>query len=149
MRRPGTRVLRFALVGMVNTAIDLLLFGLLRHLGLGVLLANTVSTSAGLAFSFGANRRFTFGDRQGKRGQQAILFLGGTGVGLWVLQPVVILTSEAIMRNANVTSSLVLLWLPKILAIGCGLVWNFLFYDKVVFRNGSQPSPGDTEVPER
>ena len=51
---------RFAAVGVVNTALDLVAFAALTAAGAGVLLANTLSTSLGMAFSFVANRRFSF-----------------------------------------------------------------------------------------
>jgi putative flippase GtrA len=50
----------FAAVGVLNTAIDLVLFTLLVA-PLGILPANVVSTSAGMAFSFVMNGRHTFG----------------------------------------------------------------------------------------
>jgi len=50
LRLPRT-VVGFATVGLANTAIDVVLFWLL-HAPLGVVAANVVSTSAGMAFSF-------------------------------------------------------------------------------------------------
>ncbi|MFJ4232845.1 GtrA family protein [Cellulosimicrobium cellulans] len=139
-RRVGT----FALVGVANTLIDLVLFGVLRSAGAGILLANALSTTAGLTFSFVANRRFTFGDRAGRSWRQLLLFVGGTGVGLWVLQPLVIVGAGALLEGWGAASPTALLWLPKIAAIGVGMVWNYLFYDKVAFRaSPSGRSHGD------
>ena len=53
------KLLRFALVGGINTAIDIgLLFGL-TALGLPKLAANTVSTGLAFIFSFFANNRIS------------------------------------------------------------------------------------------
>ena len=53
-------VVRFLAVGICNTAIDLVLFWVLDA-PLGIVLANFVSTSAGMTFSFLVNGRHTFG----------------------------------------------------------------------------------------
>ena len=66
------KLLRFALVGGINTAIDIgLLFGL-TTLGLPKLAANTVSTGLAFIFSFFANKSYTFraqGDVQRQPGR--------------------------------------------------------------------------------
>lgn len=55
------QVLRYGVVGVLNTAIGygLILAGL--HAGLGDYAANALGFAAGICFSFVANRRFTFG----------------------------------------------------------------------------------------
>ncbi|MFC7764908.1 GtrA family protein [Leucobacter soli] len=64
--------LRFVLVGLANTAIDFGLLFALRALGVPLVPANMISTAVALAFSFFANRSFTFraagsGARRGRR----------------------------------------------------------------------------------
>lgn len=55
------KIARFALVGLLGTAIDLGLFALLHLLvGLPGLLANTLSYSAGIVNNFVLHRRWTF-----------------------------------------------------------------------------------------
>lgn len=67
------KLLRFALVGGINTAIDIgLLFGL-TALGLPKLAANTVSTGLAFIFSFFANKSYTF-RAQGDVRRQLIFF---------------------------------------------------------------------------
>ena len=128
--------LRFALVGSVNTAIDFGLFVGLSALGTPLLLANTASTSAGLVFSYFANRRFTFGvgARHDLRG--ILLFVAITGVGLWVVQPLVILGVSALLPITTPAAAAAAL--GKAAGIAVGLVWNFVWYRTVVFRG----SPG-------
>ncbi len=141
------RVGNFAAIGVVNTLIDLLAFVALRAAGLPVLGANAISTTAGLAFSFVANRRFTFGDRTGRPARQFLLFLGGTGFGLWVLQPAMILGVGQVMSSRGDPGEPALLWIPKLAGIACGAVWNYLFYDRVAFRV-TTVRPGAEPVPE-
>ncbi len=64
----ATQLVRFALVGVLNTAIDLGLFALLTYnVGLDPLLANVFSFTAGAANSFVLNKYWTFGAGGGGR----------------------------------------------------------------------------------
>jgi putative flippase GtrA len=128
----ASRAGRFALVGVVNTLIDLVLFTVLTGAGLGVLVANTVSTSAGMAFSFVVNRAWSFGSERPAR-ETVVPFLAVTLVGLWVLHPIIIFGTAAVGRHFGHDGDEVL-WLGKLAAIAVGLVWNFTWYDRVVFR---------------
>ena len=115
-------VARFAAVGVVNTAIDSGLF-LLLHARLGVVAANLVSTSAGMAFSFVANGAFTFGSgRPTLRG--AALFLVTTCATMWLLQPLLI--AGLLGRDVPVL-------VAKLLAIGGCVAVNFAAYRWVVW----------------
>jgi putative flippase GtrA len=106
---------------VVNTAIDVGLFTLL-HEQLGITLANLVSTSAGMAFSFTANGIFVFaGARLGWR--QAGRFVATTGATMWVLQPVVI----HLLLFAGPAP------VAKLLATGVTVVVNFLVYRFLVW----------------
>ena len=126
------KLLRFALVGGINTTIDIgLLFGL-TTLGVPKLAANTVSTGLAFIFSFFANKSYTF-RAQGNVHQQLILFVVVTLAGLWGLQNGVIFCISPILASVIHAESLVLL-LAKIIATGASLVWNYCLYDHVVFR---------------
>lgn len=122
--------LRFVLVGLINTAIDFgLLFGL-RALELPIVPANMISTSVALAFSFFANRSFTFA-ASGSPVWQAVKFLAVTLFGLWVLQPLVLLGGTALLTEP--WGSAAALLASKIAATVVSMVWNYLLYDRVVF----------------
>ncbi|MFC4783311.1 GtrA family protein [Nocardioides sp. MAHUQ-72] len=129
-----SRRLRFAAVGVVNTGIDLGLFALL-HGPLGLALANLVSTGAGMATSFVANGRFTFGRDRLDAGQ-ALRFVATTGTVLWVVQPTLIAELSA---PTGVLGA-------KVLATGTCVVGNYLLCRHVVWRDvrtGRRPSGRD------
>jgi putative flippase GtrA len=126
LRLPRT-VVGFAGVGLANTAIDVVLFWLL-HAPLGLVVANVVSTSAGMAFSFLVNGRHTFGAER-RTWRQAALFLATNGVTMWVLQPVLI--------HAAYDLASVPLMAAKVVALGGSVVANFLLYRYVVWADHS------------
>jgi putative flippase GtrA len=116
-------VVRFATVGVANTAIDLALFWVL-HAPLGILAANFLSTSAGMAFSFFVNGRHTFGTSRFTV-RQGLLFLGTNGLTMWLIQPLLI--------HAAYDVASVPLMPAKVLALGGSVVANFLLYRYVVW----------------
>jgi putative flippase GtrA len=122
-RRVPRSVVRFACVGLANTAIDVALFWGLQ-VPLGIVLANFVSTSAGMTFSFLMNGRHTFGASQVTL-RQAGLFLGTNGLTMWVLQPLLIGVASGPMATPLIVA--------KFLAIGGSVVANFLLYRYVVW----------------
>ena len=123
----------------MNTAIDFAVFGLLAVLGVPMLLANFVSTSAGMTFSFLVNRSWTFRSTRSVRSSLGPFVLV-TAVGLWVIQPVVILLVGDLLDALvpTMATDLRTVWLPKAVAIGVGLVWNFSWYRRTVFRPAAE-----------
>jgi putative flippase GtrA len=110
----GSVPLRFAVVGIVNTLLDITLFMVLCG-EIGTVAANLVSTSAGMTCSFVANGLFTFGVAR-LTVHDAVLFVATTGVLMWVLQPLVI---HAVVGDSGQ------LLLAKVAAVGICLVLNF------------------------
>ncbi len=122
--------MRFAGVGVCNTAIDWVLF-LVLHDRLGITLANFVSSSAGMVFSFVVNGLFTFrAERLTLR--QALLFVATTGAVMWVAQPLLIhgwlWALEQMVDDADLR-----LGVAKLTSIACSLVLNFAAYRLVVW----------------
>lgn len=106
---------------------------LLLHDRLGIVAANTVSTSAGMAFSFVVNGRFTFGAER-LTPRHAALFLATTGTTMWLVQPLVI---EGLLRAADAVGTYPgapLVLIAKLLAIGVCVLLNFAAYRYVVWR---------------
>jgi len=123
---------RFAIIGIINTAIDFsLLFGL-KFLGLPVIPANFISSTTAFVFSFAANRSYTFKRSQSKLARQIVLFVAVTLFGLWVIQNVIIHFSEPILSAAFNSSEIGLL-AAKICATIISLIWNYVLYATVVF----------------
>lgn len=138
--------LRFVLIGVINTAMDFgLLFGL-TSLGLQVVPANMISTAAALTFSFAANRTFTFA-ATGNALAHAVKFLGVTLIGLWVLQPLVLVGGSALLDGPLGPGPALLV--AKIVATVVSMVWNYLLYDRFVFRTRSPKRAAPAAEPTR
>lgn len=129
--KKSTKPLRFILVGIANTAIDFIVLLSLTAVGLPLVAANFISTSVALTFSFFANRTFTFGST-GKKRSQALRFLLVTLVGLWVLQPIVLILAVSVLEGMLARESSIVV--AKLFATVVSMVWNYLLYDSLVFR---------------
>lgn len=91
------------------------------------MLANFVSTSAGMLFGFVAHGLFTFSART-LTWRQAGLFLATNGVSMWLVQPAVIWVLLALLPSfTGVTLG------AKLAAIAVSLVVNFVAYRYVVW----------------
>lgn len=131
-------VVGFATVGLANTAIDVVLFWMLQP-ALGILVANFVSTSAGMTFSFLVNGRHTFGASR-VTPRQGVLFLGTNAFTMWLLQPLLIHTAYDV-GDAQ-------LLVAKVVALGGSVVANFLLYRYVVWpRRAVSTTPTDEVSP--
>jgi putative flippase GtrA len=114
---------RFTVVGVINTAIDVALFALLNA-PLGIVLANFLSTSAGMTFSFLVNGRFTFGARRVAL-RDAVLFVAANATTMWVLQPLLIVLAHDAFSAPMLVA--------KVGSLGVSVVVNFLLYRYVVW----------------
>jgi len=125
--------LRFGLVGIANTALDfVILFGLVA-LGLDKIPANYISTSCSFIFSFFVNKSFTFKSKGGNVLKQFLIFLAISIVALWVIQPLVILGISALLTGTG-WASWIILFIAKIVATVASLIWNYIFYTRLVFK---------------
>ena len=133
--RISPQVLRFLVVGVLNTAIDVALLFLLTYLGVELWLANIFSTSVALLFSFVVNRSFTF-KSTGNILRQIVPFLAVTLIGLWILQPLVLLGVTGLLNG--LWGEYVGLFVAKMLATVVSMTWNYLLYNRLVFKGGIQ-----------
>lgn len=129
--------LRFGLVGIGNTLVDLVGYTVLFALGTPLAIANLVSTTMGMALSFTLNRSFTFRASGGGAARQIVLFVLVTGVGLWVIQPLVILLTRDWFAGLPQALAIAA---PKFAGICVALVWNYVLYSKLVFRPVEEPA---------
>lgn len=132
LKKHGDKI-RFALVGGANTALDFILLFLFVNLGVNKIIANYLSTGISLIFSFFANKSFTFKDKSKKAKRQFAIFLVVTLAGLWVIQPIVIWLSSAVLEP-YISNENIVLFIAKLIATVASLIWNYLLYSRLVFK---------------
>ena len=127
-----SQLLRFGLIGVINTTLDFGLLFVFKSLGLPVGLSNILSTGIAFIFSFFANKNYTFKSSGTNIAREMILFVAVTLFGLWVLQTGVIwLTLPWFSQLLSSTDSGLLA--AKLAATVVSMTWNYLLYDKLVF----------------
>jgi len=129
----NSQLVRFALVGGVNTALDFGIFLTLATTGLDVKIANVISTSLAFVFSFFANKKYTFKTTDSNVRREILLFIIVTLFGLWILQTIVIQGVLALLTSITLDDSLKRL-IAKLIATIVSLTWNYLLYSRVVFK---------------
>lgn len=126
---------RYLLIGTINTAIDFgILFMLTWLISTPKELANIISTAIAFSFSFVANRSFTFRSHTGNVRRQLLLFTLVTLFGLWVIQTIIIALLAPIFISLNFSQP-VALFISKLIATVASLIWNYLLYTNVVFKD--------------
>jgi putative flippase GtrA len=125
--------IRFGIVGLANTALDFILLFLFVNLGLDKIAANYLSTGISFVFSFFVNKSFTFKSKGGNAKKQFLIFIAVTIVGLWIIQPIVITVVSALLAGTGLTAAITL-FIAKLVATVASLVWNYLFYSRLVFK---------------
>ncbi|WP_322907745.1 GtrA family protein [Paenibacillus campi] len=118
----GIQAVRFAAVGVSNTAIDFIVFMLLQHLT-GVAAAQIIGYSAGTANSYYWNRKWTFARGTGWNGGELLRFI-------IVNVSVALITSVVI----SFIPSTIPVWIAKLCVTVLGLGINFGFSKLWVFR---------------
>ena len=128
--------LKFATVGIANTAIDFAVFSLLfAVIGFHILLAHGIAFMTAVSNSYLMNRLWTFREHEMRRREQATLILyvlvsiGGLAVSSFVL----------------VMLDTIIHWiLAKIGAIGATFAWNYLLTSRLLFKS-SLPKKGQNQ----
>ena len=131
------RQIKFAIVGVVNTLVDFVVFNLLAGmLGFTVLSASLIAYSCGIATSFVFNRNWTFADRLTDSGRVLILrFIGTNLLGLSINTVIVTLAVNGLTDLTELSDGLVLA-LAKVLATTGTLVVNYTLMHRWVFVAG-------------
>lgn len=127
------QVVRYGAVGVLNTAIDFGLLFILKSIGLPVELANICSTGIAFSLSFVLNKKFTFKATDTNVVREMVLFTLVTLFGLWVLQTIVINLTLPMFTTLFADQNIALL-AAKLLATVVSLIWNYLFYSRLVFK---------------
>lgn len=128
-----SQLIRFGLIGAINTALDFGLLFILKSIGLMATTANIFSTSIAFVFSFFANKKYTFRSSGTNIVREMILFVAVTLFGLWVLQTGVIWLVLPHLSKLLRSSEMGLL-VTKLIATAVSMTWNYILYDKLVFK---------------
>ncbi len=142
---------KFGLVGILNTAIDFILFNVLtnKKIGLRKIPANLISTSVAMLVSFTLNRGFVFNATGGNIYLQSAEFFAVTAFGLYVLQNIVIWlllekwewpvefvwkVVQLIKLDKYMGHEFVRKNAAKAAATLVSLTWNYLMFSFIVFK---------------
>jgi putative flippase GtrA len=126
--------IRFVLVGVVNTVTDFsILFILASVFGVATIIANVISTSIALSVSYLLNKKTVFKNSDTHNYRQAILFVVVTLSGLWIIQGIIIWVTIGIFSSLHLHDKEALFG-AKLVATVFSLIWNYLWYSRVVFR---------------
>jgi len=141
-KKRDPKVFIFAAIGIFNTLFDMALYVLVQYLTHSIIIANIVATSAALIGSYLLNSKLTFKARSWTA-KSFILFVVVTLFGLWVLQtaaiylltPLVGVFPEMLWRLFGPLEHIVKILAPKVAATAITVVWNFIWYNKVIFKD--------------
>lgn len=144
------RITKFGAVGAINTVIDFVIYNLASsELGLSLVVANLISTTVAMVFSYFANRQVVFAKSKSTRPlhHQLALFYIISAFGVYVLQSLVIvllttwwpwpldhLLTLLHLTGSHTSSAFVTKNAAKAVATIVSLTWNYIMYKKVVFK---------------
>jgi Predicted membrane protein len=125
--------IRFGLIGILNTTSDFAILNVLVILfGMPIVVANTISTGICMLMSFFLNKKWTFKSTGKNYIREIILFLVFTIIGMWIIGNGIIALLVPLMPNGWM--EIVRVNLPKLIATGASLVWNYITYKFFVFK---------------
>jgi putative flippase GtrA len=132
---------RFVLVGGIATIIDFGLLNLFNFFGWSPLIANTLSTGLAMVFSFFMNKKYTFQSDSKNYAREVALFIIFTLIGLWIIQNGII---QLLLLIDIDLPEFVRLNGAKLVATLASMTWNYMMYNKVVFRKKSPQKTSPT-----
>lgn len=126
LRAHFKRFLKFGVIGGVNTGIDFGVFSLLYGVfDWPVVIAHICGFCVAVVNSYIMNRYWAFSDRAPRHKYTFILFVGVTVLGLGVSSLVLL---GAMHYGVNA-------YIAKLLATAASMLWNFCFYQGIVFQD--------------
>lgn len=123
--KTGKQFIKFAVVGVSNTAIDLGLLNLLLFYHWDTLVANTVAFLVASVNSFMWNKYWTFGDKTGNWKTQLPFYLIVVTVGVGISDAFIYIFSLIFGWDINIV---------KIASIAAVFLWNFLAPKFLIFK---------------
>jgi glycosyltransferase involved in cell wall biosynthesis/putative flippase GtrA len=151
MNKPIKQILKFGIIGIVNTLIDFGLFNLLValtgiHSGWQVGLLNVVAVITAMTNSFLLNRQWTFYDRDRNTGHSLLRFAVVSSIGILINSLAV--AGVALFASSLPVSIYIILNVGKIIGALFSSTWNFIAYRNWVFPTTKQALPAvEEEVP--
>jgi putative flippase GtrA len=145
LRKINLKVVIFTLVGIFNTLLDLVVYIIFFEKTSSIIVSNLIATSIAMISSYLLNSRLTFKNEKWSL-RQLLIFLIIKAFGLWVLQTGLIYLLTPLFKLVPVSfwnffgsvGRIFKIALPKIVAITASFMWNFIWYDKFVFKNSKQ-----------
>src|SRR3989344_3533918 len=148
---------KFIVVGVINTFIDYLILNILIYVGFTAflmligqkfLIANIISVAVAMINSFILNRQWAFDAGRGNIYVQAVKFIVITAIGMFVVHQIVFnifyyqlgyifdFVSQVthFLNLASLSKDFIILNFSKALAILVSMIWNFLGYKFLVFK---------------
>ncbi len=144
------KIFRFACVGVINTLVDItILNNLVFIFGLPLVIANFISASTSITLSYFLNHHIVFREKQSHSIIKFLKFFFVTGISILVIQTLIIVlvthllgSNKTIIYNGIISLGLkgfstkfINLNSAKIAAVIAGMGWNFIFYQKIVFKH--------------
>lgn len=130
----GSKKVRFGLVGAINTTIDFSVYFFMLHvIGLGMIPANIISTGCAMLVSFFLNKKAVFPGNTHKATQQIVIFFGVTLTGIWLVQTGIMYGLYEVLKPMVDMPDAVLQTVVKVIGITIGMIWNYTWYNNVVF----------------
>lgn len=119
------QIIKFGSVGVLNTIIDLGVLNLLVYLGMGAVLANSISFALAATNSFFWNKFWTFRDKESSWKGQIIPFILVAAVGLGLSDLIVYYFHDQLGYNLNIV---------KIASVVVVFWWNFFIPKRFIFK---------------
>ena len=126
--------LKFVIVGISNTVVDFLIMNILKFMGVNLIIANTISTGTAMVYSFFMNKKWTFRNAGKDYFRQVVLFFVFTIIGIWIIQNSFIWLIDKYVPTFGLPEQL-FANLAKLAASVPSLIWNYITYNKIVFKN--------------
>ena len=147
-KKRDPKVIIFGLIGVFNTLFDYVLYAVIQYFTGSILIANVGATSAAMVGSYILNSKLTFKTRKWTV-KSFILFIIVTLFGLWVLQTAAIylityltnIIPDFLWQLFGPLEHVAKILAPKILATPVTLIWNFVWYNKVIFKDKDAQDP--------
>ena len=131
--------LRFIIVGISNTVLDFVLMNIMRLVGLNLIAANTISTGTAMVRAISELKNGPSAMPVKTTYRQVVLFFIFTIIGIWVIQNGFIWLINTYIPHFGLSDT-IFANAAKLIASVPSLIWNYLTYNFIVFREPKSES---------